>query len=275
MLAFFLITFLLSKKVIVAHAVSFSTPTSLGDFSPSEVSAFPYFSRSDPSSRDSYSRSVTLASITCLTNISLAVSSFATADTTKLGEALCTMAGEDQCTSITFISQSQEVVTVKEASVTPGVSTPTSVQKISFVYSYSMEALNRTIALSRIINGVQFTSSLSSYAIQKLVVGSVSTVYVRAEDPITSYIGNTQQCLSSYWYLIFCIILIPILGASYHYYFWVTKDKQEKFHFAYPTAITGGTMNKSFNSVPAVRQLPPPPTQQYIGNWGNDVQPPG
>lgn len=273
MLAFFLMIFLVSKRVIVVHAESFSDHTFLSDFSTSEVSHFPSFSRTDLSSRDSYSQSTNFDSVSCLTNISLTVKSFTAADATKLGDALCSLVGSDLCTSIAFVSQSQEVVTVYEGSSTPGVSTPVAVQKISLSYSYSMEAQNRTYGISRLLNGVRYTSSLSSFGIQQLVVGGETTIYERPADPILSYIGNTTQCLSSYWYLIFFIVMAPILGASYHYYYWVTKDNQEMLTAAYPTPVTGRTMNSNFNSVPVERGLYPPPTQQTMGNLGNGVQP--
>lgn len=229
-LIFFFITIFSNIKIPLAYANNMSNRNAQAEVSLLSSSLFP-----SPSPFATSSDTTITGAAECLTNLTLEIESLQTLDTSTLGGSLCSAAGSE-CTSVTFISVSQKIVTVEIPSVTPGISTPSSVQKILSLYLYDMEARNRTVALSRILNAVRYASVLRQYEIQGVSIGGISKVYSRIADPITTYIGNTQQCLPHYWYLVFFIVLAPILGASYHYYYYVMKDREMRV-FRYPPSL--------------------------------------
>eukprot|EP00796_Vickermania_ingenoplastis_P004334 gene4334-3148_t len=168
-------------------------------------------------------------SATCLTNLSVSLGSFLSTNTRTLGQSLCVNAIGEECISVEFTGTTTELVSVTQASVIPGVKEPQVVQTVLSLHAYEVQTTNRSKALASIINSARYASALSPYVIQKVMVGS-ATVYDRPPDPILSYIGNTSQCLTHFWYLVFFITVIPVLAfASQYCYKLGRKDGRKSF----------------------------------------------
>lgn len=223
LMVFFFLTLLFARQKTLIYASATSNPDSLTEVSLESLPVF--FFPAVPSVVASLDVIVSNAA-TCFTNLTMSLESFQNLDTTKFGSDICSVAG-DQCSSMTYVSVTQKIVTVQQPSVTPGISSPSSVQKILSVYLYNMVSPNRTVALSRVLAAVRYASPLRQYEVQGVTVNGIAKVYSRVADPITTYIGNSQQCLPHYWYLVFFITLGPLLGAGYHYYVVLLKDRKK------------------------------------------------
>lgn len=181
-----------------------------------------------------------------LHNLSLSIGTFSLGvGTNKLGAALCTALGAGQCMNYTYVSSSTTLVSTTEASVIPGIKTPQTVQKTLQLLQYELNVVNRTMGLAHLLNSVLYPSPLLTYNIQSVAVANLSTLYTRPDEPIFSYIGNTNQCLSHFWYLVFFVIAAPLLACGCHYYYLMGKESARESYALFSEQVALRAMGPS------------------------------
>lgn len=197
----------------------------------------------------------------CYNNLTISLASFETLSATQLGEAVCQAIG-DECIGVEYIRTTTSIATILEGSVIPGVKTPTQTQKALPSYDYLVNAVNRTVALTALVNSARYASLLTPFKLQNIRVINV-TVYDRYPDPIFSYIGNTAQCLKHFWYLVFFIAAAPILTYGGQYFYNIGKEEgRQRNELIREQAKNFHGMNPSVFGVSGVSSTPPLTTEQ-------------
>lgn len=142
----------------------------------------------------------------------------ASPNATRLREVLCSILDTD-CGLITCSTTGSEAVTTYQATLSPNeVLTP--IMTVYTVMTCSIQAENRNRALVTVVNYASSASALSSQQISYIRAGGIQ-VYYEGQEPRLTFVGTTSQCLPHYWYLIFLIILVPlILIVGQRIYLW-------------------------------------------------------
>ncbi|EKF29653.1 hypothetical protein MOQ_006550 [Trypanosoma cruzi marinkellei] len=78
-----------------------------------------------------------------------------------------------------------------------------------YVAQVTITSSNRNLLLIKIMNHVQYVSTLFLDRILLVRVAGIQ-VYLRKKLPPLTYKGNTSECLSHYWYLIFFLLFLPL-----------------------------------------------------------------
>ncbi|RNE97668.1 uncharacterized protein Tco025E_09386 [Trypanosoma conorhini] len=96
-----------------------------------------------------------------------------------------------------------------------------SVSELGSVYvaQVTVTSSNRNLLFIQLMNHLRYASALFSEHITAMTVGGVQ-VYATPKLPALTYKGDTDTCLSRYWYLIFLILLLPlalIAGQRFRY----------------------------------------------------------
>lgn len=86
--------------------------------------------------------------------------------------------------------------------------------------TFDIAAGNRDSVLVTLVYYATHTSLLSANNIAYILVDGVQ-VYYQGDAPVLSYDGTSSECMSHFWYLIFLIILAPVIViVSYKCYVW-------------------------------------------------------
>lgn len=187
-----------------------------------------------------------------------------------LKDVLCRVLDTD-CGLITCVDAGSETITTYLETVSP----KEGLQPIVTMYgvmSCDVAAEDRNAALVTLVSFANFASVLSSQQISYIRAGGVQ-IYYEGREPRLGYEGTTVQCLPHYWYLIFFIILVPIiLIAAQRFYLWGRKAGRKSIR-DYEKDIRAGVhlSNNPWGAYGAGGMPMPQPLYPQQGG----VQPPG
>ncbi|GET88849.1 hypothetical protein, conserved [Leishmania tarentolae] len=146
---------------------------------------------------------------TCLRNLSL---TFYTAITKqsdprdRLKRALCSFLSVD-CELITYGNLTEAKIPFNSSTL------------MASIMPFSIMSENREETLTMLVSYAQFASVLAEHRIIYLLANGVQ-VFFQGEQEQFSKEGTLEQCVEKMWYLIFLIILVPLILIISHYLFY-------------------------------------------------------
>lgn len=156
--------------------------------------------------------------------------------------------------------------------VTSVTLTSNSISKVYQNMSFSVYAYDRNSVLITLVAYAQHASAVSSLGVEYIQINGID-VYYKGDPPTLTTAGTSSECVQKMWYLIFLIVLIPvILIVSQRFYLWgrlsgknsIKKSERDVRAGVHLSATPWGNMNGGFQYGPPQ----PPQASRGAEGWG-------